>query len=145
MGLTSAAHFDILLNVMRGGPIERPVPEGVCEVLVFDQEQVSRARDQVLSDGDAQDVAELFKMLAHPTRVQVLRVLADQELCVCDLAEVLGLSVSATSYQLQMMRRLKLVRYRRDGKFAYYSVSSDFVLALLGDAQHHLGQPGEHS
>ncbi len=124
--------------------MESPAREGACEVLVFDPEQVNRARDRMLSDGDAQDVAELFKMLAHPTRVQVLRALADQELCVCDLAEVLGLSVSATSYQLQMMRRLKLVRYRRDGKFAYYSVSSDFVVALLGDAQRHLGQLGRH-
>ncbi len=125
---------------MSGVHIESPVPEGACEVLVFDEEQVGRARNRILSDGDAQDVAELFKMLAHPTRVQILRALADQELCVCDLAEVLGLSVSATSYQLQMMRRLKLVRYRREGKFAYYRVSGDFVLALLGDAQHHLGQ-----
>lgn len=116
------------------------VAEGACEVLVFDEDLVAQARDRILSDEEAQDIAELFKMLAHPTRVQILRALADQELCVCDLAEVLGLSVSATSYQLQMMRRLKLVRYRRDGKFAYYRVSGDFVLALLGDAQDHLSQ-----
>ena len=113
---------------------------GACEVLVFDEDLVARARERILLDQEAQDVAELFKMLAHPTRVQILRALAEQELCVCDLAEVLGLSVSATSYQLQAMRRLKLVRYRREGKFAYYSVSGDFVLALLRDAQHHLGQ-----
>lgn len=137
-GLTCPRHFDSLTNVM--GSATSTAAEGVCEVLVFNEDLVIRARDRILSDEDAQDIAELFKMLAHPTRVQILRALADQELCVCDLAEVLGLSVSATSYQLQLMRRLKLVRYRRDGKFAYYRVASDFVLALLRDCQFHLSQ-----
>ena len=112
----------------------------VCEISAFDRDLVAQAKGRILSDEETQDIAELFKMLAHPTRLQILRALAGPELCVCDLAEVLELSVSVTSYQLQMLRRLKLVRYRREGKFAYYRVSSDFVLALLGAAQHHLGQ-----
>ena len=82
-------------------------------------------------------------MLAHPTRVQILRALTDQELCVCDLAQVLELSVSATSYQLQMMRRAKLVRYRSEGKRAYYGVSDEFVLALLQDGLGHLAREEE--
>ncbi|MDY7091616.1 MAG: metalloregulator ArsR/SmtB family transcription factor [Acidobacteriota bacterium] len=139
-GLTFVVHFDILMIVMGEPAIKDPVPDGACEVLLFDEELVKRARERILSDEQAQEIAEQFKMLAHPTRVQILRALADQELCVCDLAQVLDLSVSATSYQLQLMRRLKLVRYRRTGKFAYYRVSSEFVSAMLKDGLFHLGQ-----
>lgn len=99
-----------------------------------------RARAALLEDDSAQDGAELFKMLAHPTRLQILRALSCEELCVCDLAQVLGLSVSATSYQLQAMRRAKVVSYRAEGRLAYYRAANDFVLALLEDALRHLGE-----
>ena len=112
--------------------------DGACKVFVFDEERVERARAALLDAGCAHDAAELFKMLAHPTRLQILRALAGEELCVCDLAQVLGLSVSATSYQLQAMRRARLVRYRGEGKLAYYRAADDFVLALLREALQHL-------
>ncbi len=119
--------------------------EGTCEVLLFDEERVRRARQGMLSDALLLDLAETFKVLAHPTRIRILRALAQEELCVCDLAQVLGLSVSATSHQLQAMRKMKLVQYRMDGKLAYYSMSDHYVLDLLNDALGHLtgGRPFE--
>lgn len=116
--------------------------EGTCEVLLFDEERVERARDAMLSEPLLLDVAEIFKVLAHPTRIRILRALAQEELCVCDLSQLLGLSVSATSHQLQAMRRMKLVRYRMDGKLAYYSMSDHYVLDLLNDALGHLSSDG---
>ena len=113
--------------------------EGSCEAFVFDEDRVNRARKALLGLETSQDIAALFKMLANPTRVQILRALEDQELCVCDLAQVLDLSVSATSHQLQTLRGAKLVRYRNEGKFAYYRVADEFVLALLQDGLGHLG------
>ena len=113
---------------------------GECEVFLFDEERVGRARRALLPSGNAQDVAELFKLLAHPTRLQILRALSREELCVCDLAQVLGLSVSATSYQLQAMRRAKVVRYRAEGRLAYYRVANEVVLALLESALRHLDE-----
>lgn len=114
--------------------------QGACEVFLFDEKRVGRARQALLADATAQDVAEMFKMLAHPTRLQILRALAREELCVCDLAQVVGLSVSTISYQLQAMRRAQLVRHRAEGKLAYYRVTDAFVLALLEDALRHLEQ-----
>lgn len=138
--LTAEFHFDTLTNV--GSIVDAPAgaQQGECEVFLFDEERVRRARLALLPDATAQDVAELFKMLAHPTRLQILRALAREELCVCDLAQVVGLSVSTISYQLQAMRRAQLVRHRAEGKLAYYRVTDAFVLALLEDALRHLEQ-----
>ena len=96
----------------------------------------------MLSETLLQDLAETFKVLAHPTRIRILRALAEEELCVCDLAQVLGLSVSATSHQLQSLRRLRLVHCRMDGKLAYYSISDHYILDLLNDALGHITRGG---
>ncbi|MCA9631186.1 MAG: winged helix-turn-helix transcriptional regulator [Myxococcales bacterium] len=117
--------------------------EGCCEVFYVDEDRVGRVRDAMLSDDLVEQVADTFKVLAHPTRVRILRALAKEELCVCDLAQVLGLSISATSHQLRTMRTMKLVRYRMDGKLAYYSLRDPFVVALLEDGVRHLtGEEG---
>jgi len=112
---------------------------GSCETFVFDAKRVHRARGRGLSGSMVQDVADTFKVLANPTRVRIIRALALEELCVCDLAQVVDLSVSATSHQLQALRKMKLVRYRMDGKLAYYSLRDPFVLALITDCVGHLG------
>lgn len=139
-GIDARTHFDILANVSL--TVEEPIRagQGECEVLVFDEARVRRAREALLDEGTAQDTADLFRMLAHPTRLQILRALAREELCVCDLGQVLGLSVSATSYQLQALRRAKLVRFRSEGKLAYYRLADSFVLALLEDALRHFAE-----
>lgn len=112
--------------------------QGRCEVLYVDEDRVNRVREAMLPDDLVQQVADTFKVLAHPTRVRILRALAREELCVCDLARVIGLSISATSHQLQALRATKLVRFRMDGKLAYYTPSDRFVLALLDDGVRHL-------
>jgi len=112
--------------------------DGCCEVLYVDEDRVGRVREAMLSEELVEQVADTFKVLAHSTRVKILRALASEELCVCDLAQVLGLSISAVSHQLRAMRQMKLVRYRMDGKLAYYSPRDPFVLALLEDGICHL-------
>lgn len=112
--------------------------EGCCEVYYVDEDRVGRVRDAMLPDDLVDQVAETFKVLAHPTRVRILRALAAEELCVCDLAQVLGMSISAISHQLRAMRQTKLVRYRTEGKLVYYSLRDRFVLALLEDGVRHL-------
>jgi len=112
--------------------------EGCCEVYYVDEERVGRVRSAMLADDLVEQVADIFKVLAHSTRVRILRALASEELCVCDLAQVLGLSISAVSHQLRTMRQMKLVRCRMDGKLAYYSLRDRFVSALLEDGVRHL-------
>lgn len=112
--------------------------KGCCEVYYVDADRIGRVREAMLSNDLLEQVADTFKVLAHPTRVRILRALAIEELCVCDLAQVLGLSISAVSHQLRAMRQMKLVRCRMEGKLAYYSLRDRFVLALLEDAVRHL-------
>mgnify|MGYP001814296215 FL=1 len=108
----------------------------------MDEERVARVREAMLPGDLVTEVAETFKVLAHPTRVRILRALAKEELCVCDLAQVLGMTVSAASHQLRMLRGMRLVRYRMEGKLAYYSLRDPFVLALLEDGIRHLTSNG---
>lgn len=111
---------------------------GCCEVYYVDADRVGSVREAMLPDNLLEQVADTFKILAHPTRLKILRALATEELCVCDLAQVLGLSVSAVSHQLRSMREMKLVRFRSEGKLVYYSLRDRFVMALLEDAIGHL-------
>ena len=121
-------------------------PESSCGVFFVDEDRVSRAREAALEEAVVGDVVETFKVLAAPTRVRILRALAREELCVCDLSELLGLSISATSHQLQALRRARVVRHRAEGKLAYYSLRDPFILALLEDCVRHVvdggGDPG---
>jgi len=119
--------------------------EGTCGVLLVDQDRVRRAREAGLSEELVGDVVETFKVLAGPTRVRIIRALAQEELCVCDLAELLSLSISATSHQLQALRRAAVVRHRSEGKLAYYSLGDPFVLELLDDCVRHVTNGGRES
>ncbi len=116
-------------------------PKGTCGVFTFSESRVARAKDSLPEDEVIEDVAEMFKVLAHPTRVRIVHALSREEMCVCDLAQVLGLSVSAVSHQLRAMRKSRLVRYRMDGKLAFYRLSDPFVRELLdGGIRHVTGE-----
>ncbi|GAB4317596.1 MAG: metalloregulator ArsR/SmtB family transcription factor [Candidatus Zixiibacteriota bacterium] len=122
-------------------PSEKPIPAGegdTCDVLAFDPKRVSEAKDRLPSDRYVEDVAGLYQCLGQPTRVRILHSLFVGELCVCDLAQILGLSVSAVSHQLRILRAHRLVKYRRDGKMAYYSIDDDHVKTLFSLGLEHV-------
>jgi len=89
---------------------------------------------------DLEGMAGFFKVLGDPTRLKILHALLASELCVCDLGEVLGMSVSAVSHQLAVLKRASLVRHRRDGKVIYYAISDEHVGSLLGSTRTHLAE-----
>ncbi len=134
----------------RSTPVERSArtpaaeaeSEDRCGVFVIDPSRVQRGRAAVLADEVNADIAGTFKVLAHPTRVRIIQALAAGELCVCEISEVLGLSVSATSHQLNLLRNLRLVRARSEGKLVHYSLSDPFVVALLEDCTRHVQRKG---
>lgn len=109
-----------------------------CGTFQIDPERVRRGHLAVLAEGVVGEIAETFKVLAHPTRVRIIQALAGGELCVCEISEVVGLSVSATSHQLQLLRNLRLVRTRSEGKLVHYALSDPFVVALLEDCTRHV-------
>jgi len=92
--------------------------------------------------GLLEEVSSIFKVLSDPTRVKIVFALARTELCVCDLATLLGLSVSAVSHQLRLLRSLKLVKYRKENRFAYYSLDDDHTAQLLQDVLEHVQGQG---
>jgi ArsR family transcriptional regulator len=83
-------------------------------------------------------LAELFQALGDPTRVRMLSALWVGELCVCDLAATLGMSQSAISHQLRLLRQLRLVRRRKDGQIVYYALDDEHVSALFGEGLDHV-------
>lgn len=106
-------------------------PAETCGVFAFDEKRVGQVRAAMLPPDTVDDLADIFRLLAHPTRLRIVHALAQHELCVCDLAKILDLSVSATSHQLRAMRQAKLVRCRMSGKFACYSVGDRVALNLM--------------
>ncbi len=113
--------------------------KGECEVVCVDERRVAAVRAAAPGDDAIVRVADRFSALSDPTRVRILHALCRAELCVCDLSKVAGRSMPATSQQLQLLRRLGLVKFRMDGKLAYYSLADAWVrdaldTALDGDA-----------
>src|SRR5438132_11996234 len=95
-------------------------------------------KPRLLGDGSASALAETFKVLGDVTRVRILDALSRAELCVGDLAELLGLSESAVSHQLRLLRGMRLVRPRRDGRLIYYRLDDDHILRLFEQGLEHV-------
>jgi len=116
--------------------------ELACGCQVVHEGPVRRARDAAMDPGALEGVSELFKVLSDPTRLRLLHALSVGELCVCDLSAVLSMTQSATSHQLAILRRSRLVRARRDGKTVYYTLDDAHVGAVLRVAMDHVGERG---
>ena len=110
----------------------------VCEVQCNHPEAICTARAELLSDDTVQRLADTFKILGDPTRIKILCVLSRQEMCVCDIAETLQISQSAISHQLRVLRGARLVKFRKDGKEAWYSLDDDHVVGLMRQGLDHV-------
>ena len=109
-----------------------------CQVNVIHQKQVMQASENMPGDHLVSEVAELFSLLGDNSRLRILQALNTTELCVCDLAAILNTSSSAVSHQLRLMRTKGLVRYRKEGKIAYYSLADSYVQDVLSKTFEHL-------
>jgi DNA-binding transcriptional ArsR family regulator len=103
-----------------------------------DAEKVSQGRALLLGDGVYGAAAEIFRALGDTSRAKIVFSLLQQELCVCDLAAVCDISESATSQHLRVLRGLRIVKLRRDGRMSYYSIDDEHVRVLLGVCLNHL-------
>lgn len=110
----------------------------VCEVYYVNTESVKDVAAQMTSDDEILVMAETFGLLSDPTRLRVVQALSHGELCVCDLATLLGARRSAVSNHLRLLRGMRLVNYRREGKLAYYSLADDHITDLLAGCLEHV-------
>ena len=85
-----------------------------------------------------QDLGDLFKVFGDSTRIRILYALSQSELCVCDIASLLGMGQSAISHQLRILKQARLVRSRRDGKTVFYSLDDDHVRTVIGQGMEHI-------
>ena len=112
--------------------------EDLCRCRVIHRDRVDRARDLALGGGERDEVVQLFKAMGDPSRLRILRALEDEAMCVCDLAALLGVTESAVSHQLRLLRTWRLVKNRRQGQVLYYRLADEHVCRLLEIALEHV-------
>jgi ArsR family transcriptional regulator, lead/cadmium/zinc/bismuth-responsive transcriptional repressor len=112
-----------------------------CESPLVHLDNVRQVQPEILLTAKAQQMAEFFGALADPTRLKLLSALAHQELCVCDLAAAVKMSESAVSHQLRILRTLRIVEYRREGRNVHYSLADSHVMNLYREVAAHLEEP----
>ena len=110
----------------------------VCDLVQIDLPRVKKIRQALVSPDSVQGLADTFSALGDPTRVRILDALSHGELCVCDLAAVLSLSQSAVSHQLRLLRGMRLVRPRRDGRIVFYSLDDQHIMSLFRQTLQHV-------
>ena len=109
------------------------------EMFDYDFEELAAVlQDQEDSLAELNDLADLFKVFADSTRIRILFVLFESEVCVCDLAKVLNMTQSAVSHQLRILKQNKLVKARRDGKSIFYSLADDHVRTIISMGREHI-------
>lgn len=102
-----------------------------CEILFIDKAKVESVRRAMKPPEAVAALAETFKILGDPTRIRIAFALSKEELCVCDVANLLSVSQSAVSHSLRTLRQMKIVKVRKVGKIAYYSLDDEHIANLL--------------
>ena len=110
----------------------------VCECSHVHEELVDALKQQTPDDETLIRLAELFKIFGDPTRIKILYVLLEHEMCVCDIAQLLGMSQSSISHQLRILKQASLVKFRRDGKQVFYSLADEHVMTILSQGFDHV-------
>ena len=109
-----------------------------CEVFLIDEDKVKSVEKTLSGNRHIFQLTEIFKLLGDPTRLKILLALKEEELCVCDLAVLLGVSRSAVSHQLRLLKTTRLVKLRREGKIAYYTLDDTHISELIEVAMEHM-------
>ncbi len=111
-----------------------------CETHHVHENLVHQIEDGMPSETVMESLAEFYKVFGDTTRIKILCVLFQSELCVCDLAEVTGMTQSAISHQLRVLKQMKLVKNRREGKTVYYSLADSHIQSILNQGMEHIAE-----
>ena len=109
-----------------------------CDTEEVHEELVKIVNETMPEETELYDLAELFKVFGDSTRIRILFVLFEAEVCVCDLAQVLNMTQSAISHQLKILKQNKLVKNRREGKSIFYSLADDHVRSIIAQGREHI-------
>ena len=111
-----------------------------CETFQTHEELLKVVSEKMPDEDKLYDLAELFKIFGDSTRIRILYLLFQSEMCVCDIAQLLGMTQSAISHQLQVLKKSKLVKYRRQGKTVFYSLADAHVRTIIGQGMEHISE-----
>ncbi|NOZ64142.1 MAG: helix-turn-helix transcriptional regulator [Caldiserica bacterium] len=110
----------------------------ICEVKCMESEKVKEVKRQMLREEEVNRLSGTFSILSDSTRVKIIFALSKEELCVCDIAYLLNLSISAVSHQLRVLRNARLVKYRKQGKMVFYSLDDEHISTLFNEGLKHI-------
>lgn len=111
-----------------------------CEYMHVHGDLVKKVEESMPLTEELFDLAELFKVFGDSTRIKILYVLFESEMCVCDIAQVLKMTVSAISHQLRILKQARLVKYRKEGKSVFYSLSDDHIKKMIDNGMEHINE-----
>lgn len=117
--------------------------KNMCDVNIVHLDKLSVIKKKMKSEKVVQTLSEIFKALSDPTRLKMLLALSQEELCGCDFVELLGVTKSAVSHQLRILKDSRIVKYRREGKQIFYSLDDDHIKALINKSLNHVEEEKE--
>ena len=109
-----------------------------CDYMHAHDEVIDKIKENMPREEILYDLAEVFKIFGDTTRIKILYVLLEAEICVCDIAQMLNMSMSAISHQLRVLKQARLVKYRREGKTVFYSLSDYHVKTIISQGMEHV-------
>jgi len=112
--------------------------KAICEITWIDKQKISDVKKKMKSEVVIHLLSETFKVLGDTTRVKIIFALLVQELCVCEISDLLGTTKSAISHQLRILRNMRLVKYRKDGKMVFYSLDDNHIITLFAEGLKHV-------
>jgi DNA-binding transcriptional ArsR family regulator len=123
----------------------RGAHQDLCDVIHLHPARLAELRAALIGHDDVTDLAETFRALGDPTRVRILDTLSHGELCVCDIAALVHQSESAVSHQLRLLRNLRLVRPRREGRMVFYALDDRHIMTLFRQGLRHVQENGSRA
>ncbi len=110
----------------------------ICSEFSVDKKKIERVKKAMLNGDVIIDLSDTFRVLGDPTRMKIIYALSQSNLCVCEISEILGMSQSAISHQLRILRNMKLVKYRKEGRMVYYSLDDEHISTLFSKGLEHV-------
>lgn len=120
--------------------VEMEVEEGICEFMHVHDDIIRKVEGVMPQEQELVELSEFFKVFGDSTRIKILYVLSQSEMCVCDIATLLQMGQSAISHQLRILKQMRLVKFRRDGKTVFYSLSDDHIQTILAQGMEHINE-----
>ncbi len=130
----TASHHEALARIAKEEAVE------TCSFLHVHEDAVAKVRALLPDENTLTRLSDLFKVFGDSTRIRILYVLFEQDVCVCDIAQLLGMTQSAVSHQLRVLKQARLICSRREGKTVFYALADDHVRTLLSNGMEHISE-----